>query len=124
MKSICLSCGAIKREAWKKCSACSFNPSADADAMVKSVYLSTGRFQEAEDIKAYEKELDVLASKLRNKESIEFDEEELARLSQQRADVLSVPPSAAWKVLFRFFLPSLIFIAVLVTAAIVIRKIF
>jgi hypothetical protein len=111
--SICIKCGAKKYLPWQRCKHCKFDPSGDEDALVRSVYLSTGRFEEPDDQTSYIPELSRLAGIIQSGLPIEFDAAELSRLSSQQRNFVSVPWSAAWGAIFRFFLPALLLIAAL-----------
>jgi hypothetical protein len=81
--------------------------------MVKSVYLSTGRFDEAEDKERYEKELEEVGHQIRRGENICYDEAELARLLAQKHLVERIPARVVWTAIGRFFLPGLVFLVLL-----------
>ena len=117
MKAICISCGAPKRAPYKRCRRCGFSPTVNDMSLVKSVYLSTGRFatgeetgQEVERQLRYSKELDDIGAVIRAGNQIEYDEDELTRLKKELAVMRSVPIAAVWGVVFRTFLPGLLFV--------------
>ncbi|MGE5194243.1 MAG: hypothetical protein ACM3U2_17255 [Deltaproteobacteria bacterium] len=112
-EAICLRCGSRKRRPWHQCSQCGFDPRDDNDALVKSVYLSTGRFENPEQHDKYRHELEAIGEQLCAGQSIEFDREELARLAAQHELVQSVPFVALLGAVTRLFLPAIAFIGVL-----------
>jgi hypothetical protein len=127
-KCICISCGAQKRAPYARCRCCGLDPSTDEASLVKSVYLSTGRFvtgsetDEEEERKAqYAAELDDLARALRSGKQVNYDPDELARLSAQYRLMKSVPRRAIWGAVFRTFLPAFALGAVLLLAILFLR---
>jgi len=113
-RSICIICGHEKKAPWQKCHECGFTPE-DEVAFVKSVFLSTARFSDEDeaDQERYAKELDVLGKRIQQGERITYDEKELDRLREERELYRSVPLSAVYGALFRFFLPGILLVAVL-----------
>lgn len=111
MTAVCIQCGTKKKEAWYKCRKCGLTPT--GKDLVKSVYCSTGRFQDPDDQDRYEVELEKIANKLKSGKAIKYNDQELERLAHQQKDIGSVPASAVWSAVFRFFVPGVIFLAVL-----------
>jgi hypothetical protein len=111
-RALCMRCGVAKKSPYAQCPACGFEPRNDAD-LVKSVYLSVGRFEDGDDQARYATQLIDLSSALRAGGSVEYVSSELSRLSQQLTQVRSVSPSAAWGTVARLFLPALLFLALL-----------
>ena len=85
----------------------------DEDALVKSVYLSSGRYEDEEERARYMEELDGIGALIRNGRPPSFDLQELKRLQQQKRDVESVSWLSVFYALFRIFLPGIIFLAIL-----------
>ena len=112
-EAICLRCGSEKRRPWQQCSTCGFTPQDDEDSLLKSVYLSVGRFDDFDEQTEYRKELAVLAERLRAGMPIEFDARELARLAEQRDLVRSVKLISVLAELVRMFMPHLLVIGLL-----------
>jgi hypothetical protein len=108
--ALCLKCGEPKGLPWKRCRSCNFDPTGDEESLVRSVYLSVARFNEAAASGSYRKQLDAMGAALRAGQSIDFDPGELARLRRERAALESVPISAVWLTIVRFFLPAVLFI--------------
>jgi hypothetical protein len=119
--ALCPRCGTSKKRAWAMCRNCGLDPADDEEALVKSVYLSVGRFDDGDDRRRYREELDELGARIRAGESPAFDEAELERLRKQKRLVESVPASAVWGAVFRLFLPVIIVVAVLVIIVILRR---
>ena len=119
--SVCPRCGTSKKRPWKACSNSCLDPADDEEALVKSVYLSVERFEDGTERRRYRKELDEIARRMRAGESPEFDEAELKRLRKQKRLVESVPASAVWGAVFRFFLPVVVVVVILVIIIIVRR---
>jgi uncharacterized membrane protein YvbJ len=65
VNALCPRCGTPKKRPWKKCSNCGLDPANDEDALVKSVYLSVERFEDADDRRRHGKEMDELAIRFR-----------------------------------------------------------
>lgn len=105
-RALCIRCGAHKKMPWKACPACGLDPSSDSEMMVKSVYLSVGRFDEPEAHDKYEHELDEISAQLQSGAAISFDPAELQRLDEQRQMVESVTRGQVYGALFRFLLPG------------------
>ncbi len=105
-EAICLRCGVDKHQPWSACRSCNYDPMSDEEALVKSVYLSVGRFEDGDERREYQRELDEVARDIQQGHDPEFDEAELQRLRAQKADVESVPASTVWNAAFRLFLPG------------------
>jgi hypothetical protein len=112
-KALCLRCGAAKATPWATCRRCKFNPEGDEDALVKSVYLSEGRFEDPDEQERYRTELQHMAEELSAGHPIIFEPDELRRLLEQKRLVESIRPAAAFKALFKYFLPVILFVVVL-----------
>ncbi|HVR39062.1 MAG TPA: hypothetical protein VMU84_08190 [Thermoanaerobaculia bacterium] len=117
MLAICISCGTSKKRPWARCSRCGFDPSRDEMSLVKSVYLSTERYDDVDDQERYEGELRRLSGTIREG-SLEYDANELDRLRKQKRDVEDVRPL---NVLFRIFLPALLFLGGLLALLLLLR---
>lgn len=111
--AICIKCGTEKTAPWKKCQNCRFDPSKNEDDLVKSVYLSSGRYEDQEKQKKYMHELDNIGELIKNGQSPSFDSDDLERLREQKHDVESISLLTVFKTLFRLFLPAIIFLAIL-----------
>ena len=109
--AICIRCGAKKKRPYHKCRSCGLDPKDDEAALVKSVYLSTGRCDDPDEAARYVEELQQHAAALRAGQEVEYDEHELRRLRRQKHLVESVPMSAVLATLFRFFLPAILLLA-------------
>jgi hypothetical protein len=120
-EAICVRCGNKKSTPWEKCGRCDCDPSRDEDTLVKSVYLSVGRFREPNAKARYRTDLDRISDALEAGEQPTFQEGELARLKAEKAFVESVRPSVAWAAILRLFLPALGFLMLLFGIAYMIR---
>ncbi len=85
---------------------------------MKSVYLSTGRYEDVDDQAKYEGELRRIGEALQNGESVSYDTTELERLTRQKELVEQFSP---WGPLLRLFLPAILFIGALVIVYLLIR---
>ena len=112
MNAVCIRCGAAKEVPWDVCAECSFEPK-DSEELVRSVYLSTGRYDDNADKELYRRSLTDVSHQIRRGVEADYDEAELARLREQRRLVNSVPMRAVWGAVFRLFLPALLVIVVL-----------
>ncbi len=112
--AICLRCAAEKPRPWTTCGGCGFDPRIDDVSLIKSVYLSVERFDDADRRKTYQLELTALAESIRRGDRIAFDEADLPRLRRQKDLVESVPSSAVWSAVVRLFLPAVVVLLVLV----------
>jgi hypothetical protein len=112
-EAICVRCGAWKRQPWHPCRRCKFDPTRDREALVRSVYLSAGRFDSLPERRAYRETLRRMATDIEAGASPSFDETELQRLRTQRDLLRSIPTSAVYATLLRLFLPAILFLAAL-----------
>lgn len=126
--AICISCGARKIAPYEKCCHCGLDPSKDDTLLVKSVYLSTGRYvsgdeteEEADQQKRYSKELDRFGQMLENGQPIEYDDEEMARLQKNLDLMRSISRPRVWGALFRFAIPGMIFVGAIWLVYILLR---
>ena len=111
VKAICIRCGQAKDFPWRPCSACGLDPQGDEATMVKSVYLSIGRFENEAEQRAWELELAILAEQIRRGGGVEFDKQELTRLLAQKHAVGSI---SRWHLIIylgRVFMPGLAILA-------------
>jgi hypothetical protein len=121
MEAICARCGASKRAARKKCAGCGLDPAKDDAVLVKSVYLSIGRFDVPDEQERYRAELARMAEALKSGSAIAFDPAELERLDQQRRAVNEVSWRTIGGTLIVFFLPALVALAVTWGALLVLK---
>lgn len=122
-EAICLRCGNRKKAPWEKCNRCGYDPSGDEEAVIRSVYLSVGRFAESERKAAYRAELDRLGLALERGEQLMFPDAELARLRAEKKLFNSIPRSAVWRAVLRHFLPAIgLLLLLLYVAACVLRN--
>lgn len=117
-RAVCLKCGTTKATAWERCRNCGFDPTRAEDALVKSVYLSVGRYEAEEEQDTYEKQLDVMAAAIRSGEGVRYDVSELQRLRNQKRAVEAAEP---WTIVWRLFLPAGILIGGLLIAYVILR---
>jgi hypothetical protein len=118
--SICIKCGDEKREPWMRCPSCKFDPRTNPDDLVKSVYLSTSRFEEEEGGR-YREELRQLARTIKAGECVKYDDSELKRLQKQKEMVDSVSLKTVCKTLFRIFLPAILLLLFIVVILILLK---
>ena len=83
-RAVCIRCGTVKKEPSAVCAVCNLDPHTSDGDLVKSVYLSTDRFDESEDQERYGLELEQLAASLRSGTPIVYVQSELDRLDEQR----------------------------------------
>ena len=114
MLAICISCGNQKKSAFAVCRECQFDPAQNEDSLLKSVYLSEGRFEDELKRENYRDELNLIARAIREGgEDVDFDKNELERLRVQKESVGSVTNQMLAGALFRFLGPGLLFIGIL-----------
>lgn len=116
-----MQCGNKKATPWEACPKCGFDPTTNEDALVKSVFLSVGRFSKASAKARYRKALDGISATIERGEAPPFEEGELMRLKRQKALVERVPASMAWEAVVRLFLPAIGIIALLFVLGYIIR---
>jgi hypothetical protein len=90
----------------------------DEETLVKSVYLSTGRYEDGNDQIRYETELLQVAEAIKNGENVGYEEGDLARLRKEKSLVEQFSP---WRAVLRFFLPAILFIGGLITVYLALR---
>lgn len=115
-EAICLQCGNHKHAPWEKCKRCEYDPSGDQEALVRSVYLSVGRFTDPDRKATYGAELDRMGIALERGQQPTFSEPELARLREQQKIFKSIPRPAVWGAVLRLFLPTIGLLMVLFAA--------
>lgn len=116
--AICVRCGQAKGLPWETCSRCGLNPELDEETLVRSVYLSTGRYDDERRQRRYREELKGYAARIERGEAIEYDPAEMQRLREQKAAVEAFSPARA---LFRIFLPGLLFLGALLVIWLALR---
>jgi len=121
--SLCIRCGAKKRAPWRKCKSCGHDPSKERGDLVKSVYLSTGRFEDEDDQADYVHELNRIADRLKLGIEPAYDAEELDRLSMQKKMVDEVGIRQIVGLLFRTFLPGIIIVGVIALIVIILKHV-
>lgn len=101
---------------------CGFRPGEETDDLVKSVYLSVGRYDTEEERTRYRTELEMIASRLREGHGFEFDPTELERLRMQKGHVESISTGSLVRYLLRVFLPGIIFLLILIGVLYALKK--
>jgi hypothetical protein len=113
VRAVCIACGANKEDAWEPCDQCGLNPESDEGSLIKSVYLSVGRYEDEDDRERYATELLEIANRIRKGDVIEYLPTELARLSEQKKFVDSVTGWHLVLYLLRVFLPGILIVVML-----------
>jgi hypothetical protein len=111
-RAICLSCGEWKHRPWATCKKCGFDPTSDPLLEAKSVFLSLGRYAGDDYMHEYYDELEGYSKRIKRGESIEFPQDEIHRLLEERRDVRSVSPAQAYLALLFNIWPLLLIIIV------------
>lgn len=122
MFAICLHCGTTKELPCETCLGCGFLPTDEDDSLLKSVYLSLGRYDTPNEQSGYALELVALAERLRRGEEIEYDGDDLRRLQKQKGEVEHVSYAGVAYLLFRIFIPGLLFLLVLVGVLLILKR--
>jgi hypothetical protein len=81
--------------------------------MAKSVYLSAGRFAGAEEPTGWQSRLKQLQLALKSGHKIEYEQAELTRIAATKETLRRVPDAAVCRAVLRFFLPGIIFLALI-----------
>lgn len=110
--ALCIKCGEEKAHPYDRCGCCKLTPATEEEKM-KSIYLSEYRYSDGDQMEKWLEELESVARRLQRSEPFDYDSKELKRLAVVEAALKAVPASAAWKALFRFFLPGIILLTVL-----------
>ncbi|HVT88896.1 MAG TPA: hypothetical protein VHD56_08600 [Tepidisphaeraceae bacterium] len=115
LKAVCISCGTSKSAPWKTCTCCGFNPSTTRNNLIKSIYLSDGRYigRKVEGTPDIQKELFIAQNILKSGQEIEYDEAKLLEIAKFANEFERVPPSAVWGAVFRSFAPGLAFLGIM-----------
>lgn len=121
MHAACLKCGEGKDAPHDRCSWCGYQPVGDDD-LVKSVYLSLGRYDTQSERSQYAHELERIAQQIRIGHSPIFDAVELVRLQKQRLDVETVDDLGVLRYLIHFLLPGILIVAGLFGVLAVLKK--
>jgi len=111
-QAVCIRCGAWKRWPPERCRDCGFEPSEERD-LSKSLYLSKARPENADEPTDIEALLEQASATLRSGGTVQYDADELQRLSERLRDFRSVSSRQVWATLLRFFLPGILFLAAL-----------
>ena len=90
--------------------------------MVRSVYLSVGRYDDPAEQERYSQELVLVKRAIREGGTINYELAELQRLRDQLHSVRSVSSAAIFGALFRLFLPAILFLAALYLLLYIIRR--
>ena len=106
MTAICIKCGARKSNPYEKCPDCAFDPQHDREDLVKSVYLSLGRFDSQIDKEKYDDQLSCYSARLRSGLSVEYDQAEIERLDMQLTEVEALDDKSILNYLLRVFFPA------------------
>ncbi len=109
-KAVCVNCEHPKRKPYARCDSCALDPTKHDEALVRSVYLSIGRFADPQKAERYARDLDDIGAAIRRGEAVEYDLHELERLRLQQRMVSSATRRHLCGVLVRFFLPGLVFV--------------
>lgn len=121
MFAICLRCGTGKELPYETCIGCGFQPTDEDESLLKSVYLSLGRYDTPEEQSRYKLELIALAEQIRRGEEIEFDGDGLRRLQMQKAELEHLSYAGVTKLLFRILFPGLLFLLVLIGVLVILK---
>ncbi len=89
--------------------------------MVKSVYLSVGRYDTLDKQSQYASELRDLAKQIRDGREVAFDLEDLSQLANQKAMLESVSMAGALRYLARVLLPGILVLLLLIAVLIVLK---
>lgn len=121
MNAVCIKCGAFKNAPWKTCSRCHLDPTQREGDLLRSVYLSVGRFADPEEQKRYRETLVEIARGIEGGQLPEFDAAELERLRKEKVLVDSVPARAVWGAVIRMFVPAILFLLLLFLVLLLLR---
>jgi predicted amidophosphoribosyltransferase len=111
--AICIRCGAEKAHPYDRCGDCRFEPAPQSDDSARSLYFSEFRFSDRQAMGRWLEELEFIAERLQRGERYEFETAEVQRMYVVAEALASQPSSVAWRALFRFFAPALLFLALL-----------
>jgi hypothetical protein len=120
-EAICIACGAEKRRPWEPCAACRFDPASERHALVRSVYFSSGRFEDTDEQVAWVRQLPSIAELIRSGRAPVCDENELRRLDEQLSGVEHTTSGALVEYLLRVFAPAGLLIGALIIIWLLIR---
>jgi hypothetical protein len=120
-EAVCMRCGNHKSIAWATCERCGYDPNRDAEGLVRSVYLSVGRFDTPHEKAWYRTELDRIGLDIEKGEQPGFAEAELDRLRAQGALVRKIGAPAVSRAMLRIFLPAIGLLVALFAIAYLVR---
>jgi len=89
---------------------------------VKSVYLSSGRFDSESEKKNYDEKLNEYSERLRSGLSIEYDEDDIVRLHKQLAEVEGFDDNSILSYLFRVFFPGILLVLFLIGVLLILKR--
>jgi len=117
--AICIRCGAKKHSAWKTCGNCGLDPNGDTNDLIKSVYMSIGRYEDADERQAeWQRELEHIGNVINNGGFPEYEELELKRLNEQRIMIENTQLPSVTVILLKIFWPGIVFILIASAVAI------
>lgn len=112
-EAVCIVCGEGKSSPWKVCKSCRFDPKSSPDALVKSVYLSTGRYDDQMHKNIYRNDLSKISKEIRSGFSIYYEDSDIIRLKNQMNAVNIVKWYMPWisvaKLLAKYSISTFIF---------------
>lgn len=118
-EAVCIVCGGGKSSPWEVCSSCKFDPRSSSESLVKSVYLSTGRFEEMDRKDNYRNELSNISIKIRSGELLEYETHDIMRLRDQLKFVNRIqwyePWVAVLEFLVKYFLKIFLLLILIIT---------
>ncbi len=106
----------------RKCPDCAFDPQQDREDLVKSVYLSSGRFDSQSNKEKYEEQLNSYSVRLRSGLSVEYDQAEIERLDAQLTEVEMFDENLILKYLFRVFFPGILLLLFLIGVLMILKQ--
>ena len=120
--AVCIRCGVEKPSPYEKCDHCQLDPREDQDDLVKSVYMSSERFDSAAARRDYDNKLHIYAQRIGTGVNIDYDPREIERLRMQLAEVESIDDRSLMRYLWNAFFPGILFVVILVGILIVLRQ--
>lgn len=122
MTAICLKCGTKKSLPYEKCSKCDFDPQLNRDDLVKSVYLSSGRFDSESEKEHYDDVLNSYSKRLRSGLSVEYDQADIERLTMQLTEVEAFDDKSILNYMFRLLFPVILLVLFLIGVLLVLKQ--
>lgn len=102
-EAVCISCGESKSHPWDVCNSCKFSPGDNLQLLVKSAYLSVGRYEDRRDQDIYRIDLLKIGQGIKSGSDTYFNKSDIDRLTHQLIMVKGVKWYQPWICVGEYF---------------------